>query len=407
MGLGHNAQTEAWSQDRSLIGRDASHLYVHVPFCAHRCGYCDFVTTSAQPELHDRYVAAVQQEWRIRYESEHGDSTAAVYDTIFIGGGTPTLLQPGAFDRLIDWAMSLLAQDGELSVECNPETVDDRLAAALAGDPRIRVSLGAQSLSPHVLSVLERRATPDTVRSAVERLRDAGVGNLSIDMIWAIPGQRTSDLHEDLLEIIDLGPDHISAYELELKPGTRLAHTLGRTGPAPDGLEDIDDHYDLVVDTLTSAGYEWYETANFARGQRLSRHNLGYWLQHDYDAVGIGAVSTRSVDGGDVAAIRRNNLPNLPRYMAAVEDGSAPPERREQIDRATRGAERIMLGMRLSQPLELSASDAATYIERPALDRLAAGGVLAVADLPDGGLALTLTRRGRMMLNSVISEVLV
>lgn len=365
------------------------HLYVHVPFCAHRCGYCDFVTVSHQPELHARYVDAVIAEFELRAVEVGGP--VATFETIFIGGGTPTLLEHDQLRRLLRWCAQRAAPDCELTIECNPETVSEELAALLVREGVTRVSLGAQSLQPHLLEVLERRATPQVVREAIAALRAAGIANLNLDLLWAVPGQSDADLRSDLEALLELGPDHISAYELDFKPGTRLTHAFGSADTAVGAAAD--NHYDLVVDMLTGGGFDWYETANFARPGKQCKHNLGYWLQRDYMGIGIGAVGT-------IAGDRRVNLPNLPRYLASIEQGLLPPARLEMIDAETRSDERLMLGLRLQGPFQLDAADNAPTIDRNAVARLAHAGLLT-----QRATEFELTRQGRMMLNTVITEL--
>lgn len=376
-------------------------LYVHVPFCAHRCGYCDFVTVTDRPDLHVRYVAALAREHELRGEKEE-ECAGGPYATVYLGGGTPTLLHPAALGDLLAWCTALAAPGAEVTIECNPETVTGELARALVNGGVTRVSVGAQSMREHVLATLERRATPTQVCAAIGELRTAGIPNISLDLMWGVPGQSAVDLAADLDEIVALAPDHVSAYELELKPGTRMTHRFGTVAEAVGDRSD--DHYDLVVDALTGAGYDWYETANFARDGRASHHNLGYWTQVDHVGLGVGAVGTVAAAGG--AAVRRANLPNLPRYLAAVEAGDLPPARIEQVDARTTRVERIMLGLRLARPMLLDPADLDDIVDRAALGRLAAGG-LALVDPADGdGVTVTLSRRGRMLLNSVLTELL-
>lgn len=380
------------------------HLYVHVPFCAHRCGYCDFVTTSASPELHDRYVAAVQRELELR----SGEREEGRFGTVFIGGGTPTLLAPRALEQLLCTVRGVVMPGGEVTIECNPETVTPALARTLVEEGVTRVSLGAQSFSPAVLATLDRRAGPETVRGAVALLREHGVENLSLDLLWGVPGQSTADVAGDVEQAIALGADHVSAYELDFKPGTRLAHAWGSREDAVGDASD--DQYDLVVDTLEAAGYEWYETANFAKGGRYAHHNLGYWLLRDYMGVGIGAVGTI---GGE----RRTNLSNIARYLAALEGGEPelPPARIEQVDGETRARERIMLALRLARPLVLTADDLASRIDHGWIDDMVVHGLADVVDhgcsaadpASGGGMTITLTRRGRMLLNGVVTRLLI
>jgi putative oxygen-independent coproporphyrinogen III oxidase len=264
------------------------HLYVHLPFCASRCGYCDFVTVVGQGGRHAEYVDAVLAELELER-----CVLAAEPETVFLGGGTPTFTAAGELARLL----AALPPAGEVTVEANPETVTPGLARLLSRERVTRVSIGAQSFNTSLLDVLERRARPDDVRRAVYVLRDASFDNISLDLVYGIPGQTPADLEGDLEEALALEPEHLSCYELEAKPGTRFAHTYG------DELvrqsEAMEDYFERVVRTLTSAGYRWYETANFCRtperagGRDLrARHNLAYWLGRDYLGLGIGAVST-------------------------------------------------------------------------------------------------------------------
>ena len=257
------------------------HLYVHVPFCAHRCGYCDFVTLVGRRDGHEAYVDALLAELDLQR-----DLLAGELETVFLGGGTPTYTEPRALARLLEG----LPPAGEVTVEANPETVTPELAALLGDRGVSRVSLGAQSFQPHLLEVLERRAGPEAVRRAFYHLRDAGFDNISLDLLYGIPGQSPSDLERDLAEAIALGPEHLSCYELEAKPGTRFTHAHG--DELARQAEAMEGYFELVVDELIAAGYRWYETANFCRPGRQARHNLGYWLGRDYLGLGIGAVST-------------------------------------------------------------------------------------------------------------------
>jgi oxygen-independent coproporphyrinogen-3 oxidase len=378
-------------------------LYVHVPFCAHRCGYCDFVTTSRSAELHERYVAALAEELELQ-----GGAPTGGFDTVFVGGGTPTLLEPAAMDALQAWLAQVAAPGAEVTIECNPETVDERLAGQLVAGATNRVSLGAQSFDPAVLATLERRATPDVVRGAVRQLRDAGIERLSLDLIWGVPGQDPATVARDLDEALALEPDHLSAYELEFKPGTRLAHRFG-TDPSVSVGEAGDDIYDLVIDRLQGAGWWWYETANFARDEsERCRHNLAYWTAAGWIAVGVGAVGMRDdaeVPGG---LVRRTNLPNVPRWLDAVEGGVLPPARFEQVDPRSVRTERLMLAMRLDGAVRIDAIDLADgIVDAAGLERLVdleLGDARPTVDADGvmrGGVELRLGRRGRMLQGSV------
>src|SRR5262249_28147686 len=262
----------------------ARHIYVHLPFCAHRCGYCDFVTLVGRNDQHRSYVEGVLAELRLEAEL-----VAPSVETVFVGGGTPTFTAPDALARLL----SALPDAREKTVEANPETVTPALAALLREHGVNRVSLGAQSFRPHLLSVLERVAQPDTVRRAFYRLRDAGFDNISFDLIYGIPGQSASDLQADLDDALTLGPEHLSCYELEAKPGTRFTHAHG--GDLARQADAMETYFEVVVERLATAGYRWYETANFCRSPSLtsgrdlrSQHNLANWRGRDYLGVGIG-----------------------------------------------------------------------------------------------------------------------
>ncbi|MFL5912125.1 MAG: radical SAM family heme chaperone HemW [Gaiellaceae bacterium] len=271
------------------------HLYVHLPFCAHRCGYCDFVTAVGRPEQHAAYVDALLRE----LEQERRVLADGV-ETVFLGGGTPTFTALPELVRLLE----ALPAAEEATVEANPETVTPELARALRRAGVTRVSLGAQSFRPHLLEVLERGAQPEDVRRAFTHLRAAGFDNLSLDLIYGIPGQTVADLAADLADAIALEPEHLSCYELEAKAGTRFTHAWGEE--LARQAEAMEDYFERVVSTLTGAGYRWYETANFCRGDLRARHNLGYWLGHDYLGLGVGAVST-------VAGVRHRYTPKLAR----------------------------------------------------------------------------------------------
>jgi oxygen-independent coproporphyrinogen-3 oxidase len=373
------------------------HLYVHLPFCAHRCGYCDFVTAVGRLDHHEAYVDGLLAE----LELERG-VLASRLETIFLGGGTPTFTQPRALERLL----AGLPDAGEVTVEANPETVTLELARLLSRNRVNRVSIGAQSFQPGLLSVLERRAQPDDVRRAVYVLRDAGFDNISLDLVYGIPGQSTADLDDDLAEAIALDPEHLSCYELEAKPGTRFTHTHG--AELERQAESMESYFEQVVAALTAAGYRWYETANFCRGagsagghdlesrDYRARHNLGYWQGRDYLGLGIGAVST--IDG-----LRRRNAPRLSPYLEALANGRRPRQEVEQLDRQTRRRERVMLGLRLDEPLPLSGLE--TAVDREALARLERLGLAARAG-SNGHETLTLTDRGRFLGGGVTAELL-
>jgi oxygen-independent coproporphyrinogen-3 oxidase len=369
------------------------HLYVHLPFCAHRCGYCDFVTVVGRQGLHERYVDALLAELDLECAV-----LAPRLETVFLGGGTPTFTEADALRRLL----GALPSAAEVTVEANPETVTPELALLLRESGVTRVSLGAQSFRPHLLQVLERRATPDDVRRAFYHLRDAYFDNISIDLLHGIPGQSAADLELDIDEALALAAEHISYYELEAKPGTRFTHAhgveLARQSEAMEG------YFGAIIERLTGAGYRWYETANFclaparAGGRDLrARHNLAYWLGRDYLGLGIGAVSTLGPE-------RRRNTPRLNGYISALERGERPARELEALESGVRALERVMLGLRLDEGLPFAAAEGS--LDRAALGRLERLGLAARRPGRDGPEALVLTGRGRRLGDAVTAELL-
>jgi oxygen-independent coproporphyrinogen-3 oxidase len=362
------------------------HLYLHIPFCAHRCGYCDFVTVVGKAHLHGAYVDALLAELELERPL-----LVPTLDTIFLGGGTPTFADGAALERLL----RSLPSAREVTVEANPETVTPELADLLSRNRVDRVSLGAQSFQMHLLDVLERRARPEDVTRAFYVLRDAGFDNISLDLIYGIPGQSAADLDRDLDRALDLAPEHLSCYELEAKPGTRFTHAHGPELERQS--EAMETYFERVVERLTTAGYRWYETANFARSDgrdRRAMHNLAYWEGREYLGLGIGAVST-------VGERRWQNAPSLRAYLAALAAGVPPRRVYEPIPHDVRRRERVMLGLRLDEPLQLNGLT--TAIDADAVDRLVTLG-LVTRDLD--GATIALTERGRFLGGRVTAELL-
>jgi oxygen-independent coproporphyrinogen-3 oxidase len=234
----------------------------------------------------------------------------------------------------------------------------------------------------------------------VHALRDAGFDNISLDLLYGIPGESAADLEADLADALALEPEHLSCYELEAKPGTRFTHANGDA--LAEQADALEGHFETVVATLTAAGYRWYETANFcleaprAGGRDLrARHNLGYWQGRDYLGIGLGAVST-------VAGVRQRNAPVLPRYLEALLAGEAPPRELEELDAGTQTFERLLLGLRLDEPLPIS--DVEDVLDRAAVERLVAGGLVEVG-ANGHGAELWLTRRGRFLGGAVTVEL--
>jgi coproporphyrinogen III oxidase-like Fe-S oxidoreductase len=345
--------------------RTVHHLYVHLPFCAHRCGYCDFVTISGRARDHRPYIHALVTEFELERHV-----LAPELETVYLGGGTPTFTEPSELGRLLH----ALPPAAEVTVEANPETV-----------------------TPELALLLRRRA----VRRAFYHLRDASFDNISLDLLYGIPGQSASDLDRDLSEVLALEPEHLSCYELEAKPGTRFTYAHG--AELTRQAEAMETYFERVVETLTAAGYRWYETANFclgpdrAAGRDLrARHNLGYWLGRDYLGIGLGAVST-------IEGVRRRNTPRLAVYVTALEGGSPPAREVETLDRDVRSRERLMLRLRLDEPLLLEPVESA--VDHEALGRLVGLGLVR-REGRAGRTALTLTPRGRLLGGGVTAELL-
>jgi oxygen-independent coproporphyrinogen III oxidase len=369
---------------------DVRHLYVHLPFCASRCGYCDFVTVVGRQGQHGAYVDALLTELTLEREA-----LAPCLKSVFLGGGTPTLTEPRELARLL----RALPPAEEVTVEANPETVTPALARLLRDCGVTRVSLGAQSFQPHLLSVLDRRAGPDDVRRAVYALRDARFDNISLDLIYGIPGESAADLDADLSKALALEPEHLSCYELEARPGTRFTHTHG--AELLRQAEAMESYFERIVALLTEAGYRWYETANFCRsplrvdGRDLrSRHNLAYWRGRDYLGLGIGAVST--IDGR-----RWRTTPRLGRYLASLRAAERPEREVEVLPERVRRSEQVLLGLRLDEPLSLAGL--ADAVDADAVERLEQLGLIRRAETGD---ALALTERGRFLGGGVTAELL-
>jgi oxygen-independent coproporphyrinogen-3 oxidase len=375
-----------------VSGGSVRHLYVHLPFCASRCGYCDFVTVVGRHGQHAAYVDALLAELQLEREV-----LAPRLESVFLGGGTPTLTEPRELERLL---RSLPPAD-EVTVEANPETVTPALARLLRECGVTRVSLGAQSFQPQLLSVLERRAGPEDVRGAVYALRGASVDNISLDLIYGIPGQSAADLDADLSEALALEPEHLSCYELEAKPGTRFTHAHGVE--LTRQAEAMETYFERVVSRVTVAGYRWYETANFCREPHLadgrdlrSRHNLAYWRGRDYLGLGIGAVST--IEGS-----RWRTTPRLGTYLSALSAGERPPREVEVLPRHVRRSERVLLGLRLDEPLAVAG--VAGALDWAAVERLERLGLVDRRGEAEEA-ALTLTPRGRFLGGGVTAELL-
>lgn len=361
-------------------------VYIHVPFCAARCGYCDFNTyvPESRGEPHE-FVAAALVELR-RARAELGDRPA---DTVFVGGGTPTLLGADALLALRDGVGETfgLQPGAEVTTEANPESVDGEMLAALRRGGFTRVSLGMQSAAPHVLRTLDRVHTPGRAVAAAIEAREAGFEHVSLDLIYGTPGESDSDWERSLEAALAGEPDHVSAYALTVEPGTALAAAIRRGQlPAPDDDQQAR-RFVRADEHLRAAGFDWYELSSWARDENARcRHNLGYWRSHDWWGIGPGAHS--HVDG-----VRWWNVRRPGDYAQRLREGRSPAAGREVLTADDRALEAVMLGVRVREGLELSALSEAGA--RAAADEVA-GGRAVIA-----GGRLQLTLRGRLFADAV------
>ena len=358
-----DARSGRWSADPGFG------VYVHIPFCRHRCHYCDFNTYEGQEALHAAYVDAL-----VRHIEESPGEARSV-TSIFFGGGTPTLLSARDLGRILEALRNRMdvSACAEVTVEANPETVTEATFEALLAAGFNRFSIGVQSLAPHVLRGLGRTHSAGRALDAIADARRAGVTDLNADLIFGSPWERPGDWVASLAALVDMGPEHVSAYALTVEPGTPLA-TLVRTGRVPDVDPDVQaDRYATAGEVLGAAGYERYEVSNWARPGHASRHNVLYWSAGDYLGFGAGAH-------GHVAG-RRSWAVRLPRhYVDAVGSGEVE-EGHEVLTPGERAGEALALGLRLASGIEVAGfttrfGDAALADRAADLDRLEAANLL-------------------------------
>lgn len=369
-------------------------VYLHVPFCATRCGYCDF-NTYTPGELAtspSSWLDAVRRELDIAARVL-GKPVPA--DTVFVGGGTPSLLGVTGLAAVLDAVRGSLglAPGAEVTTEANPESTSPEFFAGIAAAGYTRVSLGMQSAAPHVLAVLDRVHTPGRPVAAAAQARAAGIGQVSLDLIYGTPGETPDDLAGSLDAVLTAGVDHVSAYALVVEPGTALARRVARgelTGPDDDVLAE---RYEQVDTALSAAGMHWYEVSNWAASaESRCRHNVGYWAGGNWWGVGPGAHS-------HVGGVRWWNVKHPARYAAALASGCSPAAGREVLTPQEQYTERVMLGLRLADGLPLQTLH---LPGRAVADRAITDGLLTAAP----GDRLVLTRRGRLLADAVVRDVL-
>lgn len=320
-------------------------LYIHIPFCASRCIYCGFYSTTL-PQLQDRYVEAVCREMEFREERS--------LSTIYLGGGTPSQLSAENLRKIFLYINKVYgtdfkeAEDGsemEITMECNPDDITPEFCETLRTLPVNRISMGAQTFSDSRLRFLRRRHTADEVRTAVKLLRSIGIGNISVDLMFGFPDETLEEWKSDIRECLALNVEHISAYSLMYEEGTPLYKML-----VEGKIKEIDEElslqmYETLINMLTAAGFEHYEISNFSKPSFRSRHNSSYW--HDTPYIGIGAAA-HSFD----TVSRRWNVADIKTYIESIERGELPYER-EVLDTDTRYNETVMTGLRTCEGVDI------------------------------------------------------
>jgi oxygen-independent coproporphyrinogen III oxidase len=429
-GLVEQSPEVALRMRQALANREVQGAYLHVPFCFHKCHYCDFYSIVDNQDRQDAFVERLVTE--VRAAAGWGVGRQQL-QTIFVGGGTPTLLTPGQWRRLLgavhEWLP--LETGGEFTVEANPETVTHELATTLADGGVNRVSIGAQSFNERHLKTLERWHDPHNVARSIDILRHAGLNNINVDLIFGVPGQTLSDWLADLDAALALGPSHISCYGLMYESNTPLTRRMqaGQIQPVDQDVEAA--MYEATIEHLGAAGFEQYEISNWARSACLAaslarrrddeakdqgalasqarrpnesarcRHNLLYWRNANWWAFGPSA-------SGHVNGLRWKNVPRLGEYLADADGSGWPPIMDvEIVDDATAAGEQFMLGLRLLEGLALadvarllSLSGQREEVRRAAIERHREAGLVEVTED-----RLRMTRRGLLLANDVLVDL--
>jgi oxygen-independent coproporphyrinogen III oxidase len=367
--------------------------YIHVPFCKHRCGYCDFAVIAGRDDLIDAYLDALAVElgWL---------GGPCEVDTLYFGGGTPSHLDEPHLDKLCDVALAAhsLAPGGEWTVEANPESLTAGRLRVLAERGATRVSLGVQSLNDEKLKALDRDHSRETAIEAVRLVQAAGL-QVSFDLIFAAPGETLTDWRADMRDALALEPGHISTYGLTFERGTAFttARDRGQLGELDEDLQR--ELYAEAIDVLTGAGYEHYEVSNFARPARRSRHNDVYWAGDEYYAAGPGAA--RYVGG-----VRETNVRSTLAYLKCLQTGESPVAERERLDPERRARERLVLGLRRLRGVEKGPFASTSGYAVDALAGNAIAKFAAMGLLEDSPERVRLTREGLFVSDALWPELL-
>jgi oxygen-independent coproporphyrinogen-3 oxidase len=360
-------------------------LYIHIPFCLRKCGYCDFVSIPFDEALSERYVAALIREMRQRGRMK--------LKTLYIGGGTPTVLSVEELNRLlkaINGNFDFLP-DAEKTIEANPATVDEAKLKTLIKGGVNRISIGAQSFDGPELKTLGRLHTARDAAEAVRLARRAGFENISLDLIYGIPGQTADSWQRTLSEAIALRPDHISAYELTLEKCTPLCEQVERGELCMPSEEEASAMSELCLRTLKEAGYLRYEVSNYALAGRQCLHNLNYWRRGEY--IGLGAAAHSFM-----AEARWRNTEGILEYIESIEREELPEQDREPLATEQRRREFLLLGLRLHEGVLLEEAEKSYGLDlMPAADELIEEGLLSVS-----GGRLGATDRGLSVLNELL-----
>lgn len=381
-------------------------IYIHVPFCLRRCGYCDFNTYTATDlgagASRGHYAQMVIREMALirQWQCDHGIEEPAA-STVFFGGGTPTVLAAADLVAMVDAIRAIwgLTPDAEITTEANPDTVDEAYIAELADGGFTRISFGMQSAVPHVLATLDRTHTPSNVAAGVDAATMAGLRS-SVDLIYGAPGESLEDWRTSVEAALDLGVHHISAYALTVEPTTKMGRRIAAgTLPKPDD-DDEAAKYELADELFTHAGLDWYEISNWARPGYESRHNLGYWRNVDWAGLGPGAHShyrCHAVSSNGYG-LRSWDIAHPRLWGVAINEHRVPWADSERITAEENLEELIMLGLRMREGLDLERIDRVIAVDR--LTPMIEEGLVTVVD----GRRVVPTRRGRLINDTVIER---
>lgn len=387
-------------------------IYIHIPFCESRCIYCDFYSTTSL-KWKDDYVDALCKEMELRPAIQAlGDNYPI--ETIYLGGGTPSQLSDGhlqqIFTKLKETYGDLFSKNMEITMECNPDDVTPDFCKTLGKLPVNRVSMGAQTFSDQRLQFLRRRHNTTEVKEAVSLLRKTGIENISIDLMFGFPKENIEDWKYDILQALQLGVEHISAYSLMYEKGTPLYKMLEQ-----GKIEEIDEElsrnmYDTLIDMLTLSGYEHYEISNFAKPGYCSRHNSSYWNETPYIGLGAAAHSYRRArnQSGKMEVTRSWNINNIQQYINSIHQGILPSEK-ENLDLTTRYNDLITTALRTSNGIDLKKTEkefGKSYLEKllhEANSKIQRG----LMKIDNKNYRLSLTREGIYISDDIMGDFMI